>query len=199
MSISMRLNETEDEGVKTAPVFLVGYRGTGKSSVARALAANLGWEWVDADELLEERFGRTIRTIFAEEGEAGFREKEASLLEELCTLRKHVIATGGGVVLRPSNRERMNAAGRVVWLIADAQTIWNRLQSDATSAERRPNLTVGGLTEIVDLLKVREPYYSACADFTVDTRGHSAEEVAAVIVEHLKSDQTFGTLSEPEA
>src|SRR5947208_11489758 len=88
-------------------IFLVGYRGSGKTTVARALADRLGWTWADADVVLEARHGRSIRQIFAEEGEAGFRDKEAALLEDLCGLRRHVIATGGGIVLRPENRRRL--------------------------------------------------------------------------------------------
>src|SRR4051812_42037671 len=70
-------------------IFLIGYRGTGKSSVARLLAERLGWQWLDADAVLEARHGRSIRQIFAEEGEAGFRDKEAALLAEFCQLRQH--------------------------------------------------------------------------------------------------------------
>src|SRR5437764_624800 len=116
-------------------LFLVGYRGTGKTTVARILAQKMGWTWIDADAALEEHFGRSIRLIFEEEGEAGFRQKEAVLLKELCCFRDQVIATGGGVVLRAANRERLRAAGRVVWLTADAGVLWQRLQADATTRE----------------------------------------------------------------
>jgi shikimate kinase len=179
------------------PIFLIGYRGTGKTTVARLLAARLGWKWADADELLEERFGQTIRAIFAAEGEAGFRAKEAAVLDDLCKLSRHVIATGGGIVLRPSNRTKLKTAGLVVWLSADAQTIWNRLQKDATTAERRPALTVGGLAEVVELLEARRPYYLDCADVTVDTAGRTAAGVVDVILEQLsvESNQSPG----PEA
>src|SRR4051812_20716847 len=97
--------------VTLSRLFLVGPRGSGKSTVAALLARRLGWGWVDADALLEERAGRTIRDLFAEEGEPGFREREASLLAELCGRARHVIATGGGVVLRPASREAMRRAG----------------------------------------------------------------------------------------
>jgi shikimate kinase len=173
---------------RSSLLFLVGYRGTGKSTVARLLAGRLGWGWVDADAALEARHGRTVRWIFAEEGEAGFRAKEAALLEELCRLQRHVIATGGGVVLRADNRERLRAAGAVVWLTADARTIWQRLQADATTAERRPALTVGGLAEVEELLRVREPWYRGCADWTVDTAGRTPEEVADVILPRVLAD-----------
>src|SRR5262249_35187521 len=105
-----------------AVIFLIGYRGSGKTTVARMLAQRLGWTWLDADEELERRAGRTIRTIFAEEGESGFRDREATLLEELAGRRECVVATGGGVVLRETNRQRLRTTGVIVWLTADAAT-----------------------------------------------------------------------------
>jgi shikimate kinase len=162
-------------------IFLIGYRGTGKTTVARLLADQLGWPWVDADEALERHHGRTIRAIFAEEGEAGFRDKESALLEELCRLERHVVATGGGVVVRAGNRRRLQEAGWVVWLTADAATLWLRLQQDAATVGRRPDLTVGGMAEVEELLRCREPWYDACADFQVDTTGRPPGDVAAAI------------------
>jgi shikimate kinase len=163
-------------------IFLIGYRATGKSTVARLLAARLGWDAVDADEVLETQHGRTIRQIFAEEGEAGFRDKEAAVLEALCQRPRLVVATGGGVILREANRGRLRATGRVIWLTADAQTIWSRLQQDPATSERRPALTVGGLAEVEELLRVREPLYRSCADLVIDTVGRSPEEVVAHIL-----------------
>ena len=163
------------------PVFLIGYRGTGKTTVARLLAVRLGWQWLDADTLLEDRHGRSIRTIFAEEGEAGFRAKESAPVPELWARREHVIATGGGVILRAEHREQFRAAGRVVWLTADAATLWQRIQEDSVTAQRRPNLSGGGLVEVVEMLRVREPLYRECAHLTVPTDSRSPEEVAADI------------------
>jgi shikimate kinase len=162
-------------------VFLVGYRGTGKSTVARLLARHLGWDWVDADDVIERRAGMTIRRIFEAEGEAGFRRRESAVLEELCGLRRHVIATGGGVVLSDANRARLRAAGRVVWLTADVPTIRQRLEEDRSTGERRPVLTVGGAAEIAELLRAREPLYRAVADLTLDTTGRAPEEIAGAI------------------
>jgi shikimate kinase len=167
------------------PVFLVGYRGTGKTTVARLLAHHLGWQWLDADDVLERRAGLSIRQVFEAEGEAGFRRRESAILEELCGLRQHVIATGGGVVQSAANRERLKAAGRVVWLTADVQTIRRRLENDRTTAERRPALTVGGLAEIKELLRAREPLYRAVANLTVDTSGRTPEEVAGDLYQSL--------------
>jgi shikimate kinase len=166
-------------------ISLVGYRGTGKSSVARLLAERLGWAWADADEALERVAGRSIRDIFAAEGEAGFRDREEAVLAELCRGERLILATGGGAVLREANRQRLRAAGRVVWLTAGAATIWARLQADPTTAERRPALTVGGLAEIEDLLRQREPLYRACADVVVDTEGRSPEDVVNAILQVL--------------
>jgi shikimate kinase len=165
---------------------LIGYRGSGKSAVGRLLAERLEWGFLDADEVLEQRQCCSIRRIFHEQGEEVFRQIEASLLSELCELERHVIATGGGVVLQPANRHRLRDAGTVVWLKADPITLWQRIEADCTTTERRPNLSGGGLPEIETLLRVREPYYGECAHVTVDTVGRSPVEVAEAILEKLK-------------
>ncbi len=173
--------------------FLIGYRGTGKTQVARLLARRLGWDWQDADEVLERGLGRSIRQVFAEVGEACFRDQEAGVLARLCALNRHVIATGGGVVLRADNRERLRSAGKVIWLTAAPRTLWQRLSADAATGERRPDLAQGGLAEIEELLKVREPLYSACAHLTVDTTGKSPEEVTAAILAAALDPATPGS------
>lgn len=167
-------------------IFLIGYRGTGKSTVARILAQRLGWEAVDTDELLEKRQGRSIASIFAEEGETGFREKEEALLGEVCFGRCQVVATGGGVILRPENRRQLRSAGFVVWLTADAQTIQERLDCDPSTSERRPRLTVGGLAEIEELLVVRESLYRSTANLIVATAGRTPEDVAGQILAEME-------------
>jgi shikimate kinase len=163
-------------------LYLIGYRGTGKTTVAHMLARQLGWGWRDADAVLEARHGRTIRSIFAEEGEEGFRAKESVILEELSELRQHVIATGGGVILSEANFRRLRESGTVFWLTADAPTLWQRLQRDDRTPDQRPLLTVGGLAEIEEVLARRRPLYAAAADATVETAGRTPDEVAAAIL-----------------
>ena len=158
-------------------VYLIGYRGTGKSTIARLLAEKLAWHYCDADQVLEERYGRSIRQIFAEAGESDFRDKETAVLEELAKLDKHVVSTGGGVILRPQNRALLRA-GKVVWLKAPADILWHRIQEDSATNERRPNLAQGGLAEIEALLRERAPFYEACADLQVDTSEQSPAQAA---------------------
>jgi shikimate kinase len=166
-------------------IFLIGYRGTGKSTVARLLGARLGWDWRDADAVLEVKFGRSIADIFQIDGEAKFREMESAVLAELCKLSNLVVATGGGVVLREANREAMRSRGHVIWLKADVDTIWNRIQSDAAEGRSRPALTVGGRAEIEQLLRIREPLYQACAEFCVETASRTAEEIVQEIASRI--------------
>lgn len=158
-------------------LFLIGYRGTGKTTTARLVAQRLGWDWCDADALLEKRDGKTIRQIFAEQGESFFRDREAAILAELAQRQRHVVATGGGAILRQDNRDCLRR-GRVVWLQAPATTLWQRLQTDATTSQRRPNLAGGGLEEIEELLALRQPHYAACADLAIDTSQRTPDEVA---------------------
>jgi shikimate kinase len=165
-----------------SPIFLIGYRGTGKTSVGRVLAGRLGWEFADADAELEARAGRTIADVFRLEGEAGFRDREAAVLADLAARSNHVIATGGGVVLRPANRDLLAASGFVAWLQAPPDILWQRIQGDPATVARRPNLVGGGLQEVIDLLAMREPLYRAVAAATFDAAGPSPEAVAAAIL-----------------
>lgn len=165
-------------------ITLIGYRGTGKSTVARLVAERLDWQWVDADSRVEELAGRTIREVFQAEGEAGFRDRETAVIRELAACDRLVIAAGGGAVLRPENRQVIKASGMTVWLVASAETIERRLTSDPSTASRRPALTTTDpREEIRQLLSQREPLYRLCADLIVDTDQCSAERVAEQIVQ----------------
>lgn len=161
---------------------LIGSRGSGKSTVGRVLAARLGRAFVDADVVLEADAGLSIADIFAAEGEGGFRDRETATLRKLAAGSPAVIATGGGIVLRPENRDLLRSSGFVVWLTADPELLWNRIAYDPNTAARRPNLTAaGGLAEVRQLLAAREPLYRDTAHFVVDA-ARSPEEVAADIL-----------------
>src|SRR5436190_4253346 len=108
----------------TRPLFLIGPRGSGKTKVAHLLAERLNCPWRDTDAVLSERQGKSIREIFAKEGEAAFRRYETEVLAELCQGPPRVIATGGGIVTVPANRELLRASGHVIWLTATPEVLW---------------------------------------------------------------------------
>jgi shikimate kinase len=159
---------------------LVGYRGTGKSTVAELLARRLGCGWVDADAVLEERVGCTIAALVRDRGEPAFRDAEAALLAELVARDDLVLATGGGVVLRPENRRLLADRGRpVVWLQAPAEVIRARLAADPMTPDRRPALSGRDpLDEVEAALADREPLYRVCADLVVDSATDEPETIA---------------------
>ena len=169
-------------------IVLIGYRGSGKTTVARHVAVLLGWDWVDADVEVELRAGKSIAAIFAGEGEPAFRELESRALAELTARDRLVVAAGGGAVLREDNREAL-AHCRVVWLVASVETLLARVSADATTAARRPNLTTaGGASEVRRLLAEREPLYRQLAEVSVRTDDRSAADIAREIVERLAID-----------
>lgn len=158
-------------------ITLIGYRGSGKSAVAQGLAARLEWDWIDADAVIEESAGRTIREIFAADGESGFRRREREALVGLLHRDKLVLAAGGGAILNADTRREMQAAGPVVWLQASVNVLAARIAADPTTAERRPNLAGGGTDEITRLLAEREPLYRECASHTIYTDNLSVAEI----------------------
>lgn len=166
----------------TERIFLIGYRCTGKTTVAALLASELSWHWLDADVVLEQRAGKSIRQIFTDDGEPAFRTMEAAILTELSQLPRQVIATGGGVILRPENRLILRRSGWVVWLTAEPATIWQRMNRDASTTDRRPDLTVGGLAEIEELLGSRAPFYQECANYVINTEQRTPAEITEEIL-----------------
>lgn len=163
-------------------IYLIGYRGTGKTTVGPLLAALLSWRFVDADAELERVAGRSIREIFSVDGEPVFRDLEEATLRELSTRDRCVIATGGGVILRESNREILKSTGLVVWLTAPAEIIWERMQHDPTTSARRPALSQGGIEEVRELLTQREMLYRETAGLALDSSTPSPDALAAAIL-----------------
>lgn len=159
---------------------LVGYRGTGKTTVGRMLADRLGWAFADADHEVEARAGRSIASIFSEEGEAAFRDWEERVILDLAMRPETVVATGGGAVIRESNREAIRSAGFVAWLTADPETLARRISSRLAA---RPALTPAGtLGEIAEVLTARTAHYRAVSDLEIDTAHRTCREVADAIL-----------------
>jgi shikimate kinase len=165
---------------------LIGYRATGKTTLAKLLAKQLDWQWIDADVEIERLAGKTIARIFAEDGEPAFRDLETRVIADLCRRDRLVLAAGGGAPLREENRRTMRQSGKVVWLTARPETILNRMSGDATTAQRRPSLTGHGpLHEIIHLLDQREPMYRETAHLTIDTENRAPEELTTDILARL--------------
>ncbi|HEX2173476.1 MAG TPA: 3-dehydroquinate synthase [Dehalococcoidia bacterium] len=159
-------------------IFLTGFSYTGKTTVGRHLAAALGWRYVDSDEVIEERAGRAVPDIFAQEGEPAFREWESRVLADLAAGEKQVIATGGGTPLAERNRALMRERGFVICLEAAPATIHARLLAASADGVERPLLAGGDpLARITFLKEFRQPYY-ATADWVISTDRLSPEEVA---------------------
>ncbi len=175
-------------------ITLIGYRGTGKSTIAAPLATRLGWEWIDADAELENRDGQSISDMFVTQGEAYFRKLERDIIAELLRRDSLVIAAGGGSILNPQTREEMKSAGPVIWLQASIDTIERRIGGDAKTAKRRPDLTAsGGRDEIIQLLNQREPLYRECATVEFNTDDASADEIVDRILQSIASILTRET------
>lgn len=163
-------------------LILVGYRGSGKSTIGTILAKRLGWSFLDLDTLVAQRAGLTISQIFAQEGQTAFRQRERDAFFSLRKFKNHVIALGGGAPLDPDIRTLAKRMGKVVWLRAPAVILWTRINRDQQSPNDRPDLTeAGGLTEVEALLPQREPLYRSAANHTVDTFSGTAEESADAI------------------
>jgi len=162
-------------------IYLIGFMGTGKTSVGRALAQLKKWNFVDLDELIELREQRRIVDIFAKEGEPYFRKIEKKVLKEVATQKKFVVACGGGIVLDPDNIKLMKKTGKLICLSAACDTILKRV----CSSSLRPILNVAKPKERIELLlKMRAPYYLQ-ADKTIDTSGFSVKQVASKIARML--------------
>lgn len=160
-------------------IFLIGYRGTGKSAVGQALAAVLNRRFVDMDEELTRRLGATIRDHVARFGWPAFRAEEKRLLQELCLGDGRVVATGGGVVLDDENVAVMRASGHVVWLLASPGVIQQRLATDPRTHDLRPALSASPdpAAEIREVLQQRLPLYRQAAHRQIDTDGLSVEQI----------------------
>ena len=165
---------------------LMGYRGTGKTSVGRLLAARLKKPFLDSDEMIEVSSGKSVREMVAEKGWDLFRREEKRIVAELSRKDDCIVALGGGAVLDEENVRNLRANGFFIWLTAEAETILARLRNDGQTPGQRPSLTGQDPDEETrSLLKTREPLYAKVADCRVETSDRTVEEVAAEVLRIL--------------
>lgn len=162
----------------TDKIYLVGFMAAGKTTVARAVAARLGWRVEDIDELIEARERRTVADIFARQGEPYFRTVEREILRLVLPLRHVVVATGGGTFMDPENRAAINLDGVSIWLDVPLEELIGRLPADG----RRP--LAADRTQLERLYAVRQAGY-AFAQMRIDAGHATAGEIAERIVDEL--------------
>lgn len=165
------------------PVFLVGMMGAGKTTIGRHLARALRREFLDLDHELEARCGVRVALIFDIEGEEGFRKRETTALDECSRRSNIVLATGGGAILAPENRQMLRERGLVVYLKAGADELYRRVERD----RNRPLLQTADPRErLRSLLEQREPLYESVADVTFETGTMSITQAVRTLVSMLQ-------------
>jgi len=158
---------------------LVGFMGSGKSSVGREIARRWGYRFLDTDLAIRQKHGKTISEIFESSGEAFFRDEENLALQHFQASSGAVIATGGGIVLQLRNRALLRSLGLVVWLTATEEVIWERVSRN----RNRPLLKSGNpRATITNLMTLRNRLYHSVADITVETSGLTHQQVADQVV-----------------
>ena len=168
---------------------LIGFMGTGKTVVGRALAARLGRKFIELDSLIEQKAGKTIPEIFRQDGEIGFRELEIDATREVAGKKKVVIACGGGIVLNKINIDRLRQECVIVYLTASPAVILKRTSEDKNE---RPLLqNPDRALQIKELLKFRQPFYERAADIKIDTSKMNVDSVAERIMEKVKEHESF--------
>ena len=173
-------------------ILLIGYRGTGKSTLGKRLAEALGLAFLDMDRMIVDEQGYSISRIVQERGWPYFRQLEGNLLQRLSEEKGRVIATGGGIILDPENRSLLEKMGWVVWLKADTDVMVERLQGDLEGAKQRPAFSDRDLREETEMiLQERNPLYESVCDMVLDTTdlslGESVDEIVRIIHKRLKS------------
>jgi shikimate kinase len=167
-------------------IILIGFRGTGKTTVGELLARKVGCTFIDTDQRICQRKGASIKTIVGKEGWEGFRRCEEEVLRELADATGSVVATGGGAVLHRQVWPELKKNATIVWLMADTAVLMGRIRRD--NSDNRPSLSGKGVAEeLVQILKEREPLYRDLAHFSVDTGRMKPDETADFICERVKN------------
>ena len=169
-------------------IVLIGYRGSGKTTVGQKLASRLWQELVDTDQLVVKKAGKSIKEIFEKEGEARFRALESEVVAEAAKLQDVVISVGGGAVLREENRAALKDAGhKIIYLKCEPEELYRRIQADEATSMMRPSLTGlgGSLEEVEQMLAQREPIYRSVMSAELDVTNLSVEDAVVYIVRLL--------------
>lgn len=168
-------------------IFIIGISGSGKSSVGKNLAAELGLEFYDSDKVIEERAGADIPWIFDIEGEEGFREREMKVIDDLTQKQGIVLATGGGAILRAENRNHLGARGFVIYLKCSIQQLVKR----TSMSNCRPLLLQDPRKTYEKMLATRGPLYDKLTDLVVDTYNQSSVTISRKITKQLRREYGF--------
>jgi shikimate kinase len=169
-------------------IVLVGYRGSGKSTIGRKLAERLRCPFIDVDDMIVHAVGKSIREMFAEDGEAKFREIETRMVWDVAQRKDHVIGMGGGSLGREENcRAIREGSHTVVYLSCEPAELHRRILSDPRSSTTRPNLTVlgGGIEEITKMLEQRDPIYRQMMTAEVDVTDLTPDDAVERIIRLL--------------
>lgn len=173
-------------------IYLVGPMAVGKTTIGRNLAKSLSLEFYDSDELIEKQTGASIAWIFDIEGEAGFRERESKVIEDITQQQNIVLATGGGTVITPSNRHFLSTRGTVFFLYTDLDVLFLRTRQD----DKRPLLQTKDVpARIKELWEERLPLYKEVADHQIKTSDKSVRQVCDEIIEYLQSQNVLASKS----
>ncbi len=168
---------------KVRNIFLIGPMGAGKSTIGRTLAKELKLEFYDSDEVIEERTGADISWIYDVEGEEGYRRREQKVIEELTQKTNIVLATGGGVIMTPENRNALAGRGTVIYLKTSLQQQFERTKRDST---KRPMLQKHDLEDRLERLRLEcEPFYEELSDVSFDTDKLTVKAVANNIIKYI--------------
>jgi shikimate kinase len=173
-------------------IVLIGYRGSGKTTLGRGLARELKWRFIDLDELIVQRVGFSIREIFEQQGEGVFRKAESDVLLDALGREDHVISLGGGAVLAEENRRAIANSGHVViYLRAEPEELHRRIAADPLTAANRPGLTRlgGSVEEVRELLAQRGPIYQQVKTIELDVNAADTEALIRSLLLKLPHSQ----------
>ncbi|MEE1114236.1 MAG: shikimate kinase [Eubacterium sp.] len=176
-------------------IYLIGFMGCGKSTIAAALRKNYGMPVAEMDQMIVEEEGMSIPEIFSSKGEAHFRTVETNLLKRLAETSNHVVSCGGGAATRRENVELMKKGGVVVLLTATPEEIYKRVRYSTNRPLLKGRMSVEGIKELMD---ARRPAYEAAADITILTDGKDANRICREIMDAVKDKMYNRFTEEPE-